>query len=93
MRLEEDGAFYGLEFSLFALPWLAAFLAWRRRARPALIGALQDDDAFVRWEVVEALERLGPDARAALPALRAALQDESEQVRAAAERALGRISP
>lgn len=40
MTLEEDGAFYGSNFALFALPWLAAFLAWRRRARPALIGAL-----------------------------------------------------
>ncbi len=34
-----DG-FYATNFSLFALPWLAAFLAWRRRARPALIGVL-----------------------------------------------------
>jgi hypothetical protein len=40
MSLEEDGAFYGLNFGLFALPWLAAFLAWRRQARPALIGVL-----------------------------------------------------
>lgn len=40
MTLEEDGAFYSSNFALFALPWLAAFLAWRRRARPALIGAL-----------------------------------------------------
>jgi hypothetical protein len=40
LSLEEDGAFYGTNFSLFALPWLAAFLAWRRRARPALIGTL-----------------------------------------------------
>jgi len=40
MGFEEDGVFYGLNFGLFALPWLAAFLAWRRRARPALIGVL-----------------------------------------------------
>jgi hypothetical protein len=40
MRFEEDGAFYGINFGLFTLPWLAAFLAWRRRARPALIGVL-----------------------------------------------------
>ncbi len=38
--LEDDGAFYGANASLFALPWLAAFLAWRRQARPALIGVL-----------------------------------------------------
>lgn len=40
MRIEEDGAFYGPHVGLFTLPWLAAFLAWRRQARPALIGAL-----------------------------------------------------
>jgi len=38
--LSRDGAFYGLNISLFSLPWLAAFLAWRRRARPALIAML-----------------------------------------------------
>lgn len=37
---EQDGGFYVANFSLFALPWLAAFLGWRRRARPALIGVL-----------------------------------------------------
>ncbi|MGH3879775.1 MAG: permease prefix domain 1-containing protein [Actinophytocola sp.] len=37
---EQDGVFYATNLSLFALPWLAAFLAWRRRARPALIGIL-----------------------------------------------------
>lgn len=40
MRLDEDSAFYGPNAGLFALPWLAAFLAWRRQARPALIGIL-----------------------------------------------------
>lgn len=40
MSLDEDGSFYAPNFSLFALPWLAAFLAWRRQARPALIGVL-----------------------------------------------------
>ncbi len=41
MGFEEDAdRFYATNFSLFALPWLAAFLAWRRRARPALIGVL-----------------------------------------------------
>jgi hypothetical protein len=40
MSLEADGAFYGLNASLLALPWLAAFLAWRRRPGPALVGVL-----------------------------------------------------
>ena len=40
MRLMEDISFYGPNASLFALPWLAAFLAWRRQARRPLIGIL-----------------------------------------------------
>ncbi|WP_158842349.1 permease prefix domain 1-containing protein [Saccharothrix deserti] len=40
MSLEEDGAFYGPNVGLFVLPWLAAFLAWRRHATKALIGVL-----------------------------------------------------
>jgi len=40
MRLEEDASFYGPNVSLFALPWLAGFLAWRRQARRPLIGIL-----------------------------------------------------
>ncbi|HEU5156969.1 MAG TPA: permease prefix domain 1-containing protein [Streptosporangiaceae bacterium] len=40
LSLEDDAAFYGPNFSLFALPWLAGFLAWRRQAGRALIGVL-----------------------------------------------------
>jgi hypothetical protein len=40
VKLEDGGSFYTLNFSLFALPWLAAFLAWRRQARPPLVGLL-----------------------------------------------------
>jgi hypothetical protein len=40
LDFDQDGAFYARNLALFALPWLAAFLAWRRRARPALIGIL-----------------------------------------------------
>jgi hypothetical protein len=36
----EDGEFYARNFALFTLPWLAAFLVWRRRAKPAVIGVL-----------------------------------------------------
>jgi hypothetical protein len=38
--LKEDGAFYARNLTLFALPWLAAFLAWRRQVRRPLIGIL-----------------------------------------------------
>ena len=40
LRFGEDGSFYGPNFALLALPWLAAFLAWRRRARHPLIETL-----------------------------------------------------
>ncbi|HLT12401.1 MAG TPA: permease prefix domain 1-containing protein [Micromonosporaceae bacterium] len=40
LTFEDDSAFYARNFSLFALPWLAGFLAWRRRAKPLLIGVL-----------------------------------------------------
>jgi hypothetical protein len=40
LTLERDASFYGPNLSLFALPWLAAFLAWRRHARRPLIGIL-----------------------------------------------------
>ena len=40
MTFDEDGSFYGRNASLFALPWLAAFLAWRRQAGRRLIGVL-----------------------------------------------------
>ncbi len=40
LTFADDGSFFGRNFSLFALPWLAAFLVWRRQARPVLIGAL-----------------------------------------------------
>jgi hypothetical protein len=37
---EGSGAFYGPNLSLFALPWLAGFLAWRRQARRPLVAIL-----------------------------------------------------
>jgi hypothetical protein len=40
LRFDEDDWFYLPNFSLFALPWLAAFLAWRRQAGRRLIGML-----------------------------------------------------
>ncbi|MET8149202.1 permease prefix domain 1-containing protein [Actinoplanes sp. NPDC049668] len=37
---DDDAAFYARNFSLFALPWLAGFLAWRRQAGRTLIAAV-----------------------------------------------------
>lgn len=33
----DDSSFYARNFTLFALPWLAAFLVWRRKARRSVI--------------------------------------------------------
>jgi hypothetical protein len=40
LSLEHDGTFYAQNFTLFALPWLAAFLAWRRGAGRPVIAVL-----------------------------------------------------
>jgi hypothetical protein len=40
MSFDDDADFYGLNFSLFALPWLAGFLAWRRQVSRPLIAIL-----------------------------------------------------
>jgi hypothetical protein len=40
LRWGRDADFYALNFSLFALPWLAGFLAWRRRASRPVLGVL-----------------------------------------------------
>lgn len=40
LSFEDDGAFYAPNLALFALPWLAALLAWRRKATKAVIGVL-----------------------------------------------------
>jgi len=37
---DDHGPFYATNISLFALPWLAGFLAWRRQAPPRLIAIL-----------------------------------------------------
>ncbi|PWR08123.1 hypothetical protein DKT68_16945 [Micromonospora acroterricola] len=40
LTFDDDGSFYARNATLFALPWLAAFLAWRRQARPVVIAVL-----------------------------------------------------
>ncbi|MCG5435535.1 permease prefix domain 1-containing protein [Micromonospora foliorum] len=40
LSFDDDGSFYARNFTLFALPWLAAFLAWRRGARRSVIAVL-----------------------------------------------------
>jgi hypothetical protein len=40
LSFEDDSSFYARNFTLFALPWLAAFLAWRRKARRSVSAIL-----------------------------------------------------
>jgi len=40
LSFADDSSFYVRNFTLFALPWLAAFLAWRRNARRSVIAIL-----------------------------------------------------
>ncbi|MEV4121409.1 permease prefix domain 1-containing protein [Micromonospora sp. NPDC049645] len=40
LTFDDDGSFYARNLTLFALPWLAAFLAWRRGARRPMIAVL-----------------------------------------------------
>lgn len=60
-------------------------------AVPALIEALNDDNAAVRFPVCVALREIGPAASAALPALEQALDDGNEDVAAMAKKAIKAI--
>lgn len=63
-----------------------------KAAVPALIRALKDPEAAVRFPVCIALREIGPDAREAVPALTEALEDRSDDVAAMARRALIKIT-
>jgi hypothetical protein len=60
-HIENDVTFYVPNFTLFALPWLAAFLAWRRRARPAVIAILVA--LFAVGAVAANIYRLGDNSQ------------------------------
>ncbi len=57
-------------------------------AVPALIAALKDPEAAVRFPVCIALREIGPAARDAVPALTETLEDRNEDVSAMARKAL-----
>ncbi|MEW2141597.1 permease prefix domain 1-containing protein [Micromonospora vinacea] len=40
LSLADDGSFYARNFTVLVLPWLAAYLAWRRGARRPVVAAL-----------------------------------------------------
>ncbi len=63
-----------------------------KAAVPALIEALDDLEATVRFPVCIALREIGPDAKDAVPALTKALDDHNEDVAAMARKALIKIT-
>ena len=63
-----------------------------KAAVPALIEALTDLEATVRFPVCIALLEIGPDAKDAVPALTLALDDRNEDVAAMARRAILKIT-
>ena len=72
-------------------------LAWQVRAKEQidqvndLMRQLQSQDATTRGSAVEALKKIGPDAKDAVPALIAALKDQDFFVRISAIEALEKI--
>jgi len=63
-------------------------------AVPALIQALDDPEATVRFPVTVALGEIGPAAKAAVPKLKQMMDEEiNDEIAAAAKRALRRIQP
>ena len=63
-------------------------------AVPALIEALDDPDAAVRFPVTVALREIGPAAKAAVPRLQQMMFEEvNDEIAAGARRAIRRIEP
>ena len=63
-------------------------------AVPALIEALDDPDAAVRFPVTVALGEIGPPAKAAVPRLQQMMFEEiNDEIAAGARRAIRRIEP
>jgi HEAT repeat protein len=83
------------EMSKVLRPWAALCVARigpaGRKAVPALIKLLADDDAPTRVAASHALGQIGPGALAAVPALIDVLKDDDVIVRAAAGTALGNM--
>jgi HEAT repeat protein len=63
-------------------------------AVPALIAALDDEVAAVRFPVTVALGEIGPAAEAAIPRLKQVVEEDiNDEVAASARRAIKRIKP
>jgi HEAT repeat protein len=80
------------------LPWkvtrgLLLKIGLDARAVPALIKALNNDQAVVRDFAADLLGEIGTEAATAVPALTKALEDPDEGVRASAADAIEKIAP
>ena len=64
-----------------------------KQAVPLLIGALDDEDTFIRRDAARALGKFGQNAREAVPALVVHLKDSEPSVRKASAQALKEIDP
>lgn len=99
MRLADPAALAGLAAALrdkdeeVRQAAAAALVASGAAAIPFLTKALEDADAVVRAEAVDALRHMVPRPRIATAALSRALKDPNEQVRSKAALALGRLGP
>jgi HEAT repeat protein len=73
---------------------IAGMGAQAAAAVPALIEALEDPIAAVRYPVTVALLEIGPAAKAAVPRLQQMVEEEiNDEIAASARRALKRIDP
>ena len=73
---------------------IAGLAAAAKPAVPALIEALDDPDAAVRFPVTVALGEIGPEAVAAVPRLKQMMFEEiNDEIAAAARRAIRHIQP
>ena len=63
-------------------------------AVPALIEALKDPEASVRYPVTVALREIGPAAKAAVPALKKVYEEDiNDEIASSARRAIKAIAP
>jgi HEAT repeat protein len=63
-------------------------------AVPALIDALRDSEASVRYPVTVALREIGPAAKAAIPALKKMYEEDlNDEIASSARRAIKAIDP
>lgn len=71
---------------------VAAAASEGRKSLPALLGAMDDEDAAVRYWGATGVGNIGPEASSAEDRMHAALKDRSVSVRVAAARALCRMN-